>query len=117
MLVDTASMSRNGFLKPIKPSAKPDGPKQPPPNLPNEASRSSLWKQAGIAQKLNYFLASNLMHEASGYLSDPGSVGLLVAALGFQLSKGLRMARVDHPDENWTLAAINRSFDRIVISC
>ena len=57
------------------------------------------------------------MHEASGYLSDPGSVGLLVAALGFQLSKGLRMARVDHPDENWTLAAINRSFDEIVISC
>jgi hypothetical protein len=57
------------------------------------------------------------MHEASGHLSDPGSVGLLVAALGFQLSKGLRMARVDHPDENWTLAAINRSFDEIVISC
>ena len=55
MLVNTASMSRNGFLKPIKPSAKPDGPKQPPPNLPNEASSSSLWKQAGIAQKLNYF--------------------------------------------------------------
>jgi hypothetical protein len=40
-----------------------------------------------------------------------------MAALGFQLSKGLRMARVDHPDENWTLAAINRSFDEIVISC
>jgi hypothetical protein len=63
------------------------------------------------------FLTLNLMHKASGYLSDPGSVGLLVAALGFQLSKGLHMARVDHPDENWTLAAINRSFDEIVISC
>jgi len=50
-----------------------------------------------------------------GYLSNPGFVGFLVAALAFRLSNGLRMARVDHPDENWTLAAINRSFDQIVV--
>ena len=68
MLVNTAGMSCNGFLKPIKPSAKPDGPKQPPPNLPNEASRSSLWKQAGIAQKLNYFSRQILCMKLRGYL-------------------------------------------------
>ena len=49
-----------------------------------------------------------------GYLGLPGSVVLLVAALAFQLSKGLRMARVDHPDEIWSLAAMNRSFDQIL---
>jgi len=49
------------------------------------------------------------------YLGLPGSVLILVAALAFQLSKGLRMARVDHPDEEWTLAAINSSFDQIVV--
>jgi hypothetical protein len=48
-------------------------------------------------------------------LGLPGSALLLVAALAFHLSKGLRMARVDHPDENWTLAAIHSSFDQIVI--
>jgi hypothetical protein len=40
---------------------------------------------------------------------------LFVAALAFQLSKGLRMARVNHPDEIWSLAALNRSFDQILI--
>ena len=50
-----------------------------------------------------------------GYLGLPGSVLILVGALAFQLSKGLRMARVDHPDEEWTLAAINSSFDQIVV--
>jgi len=50
-----------------------------------------------------------------GYLSEPGLIGLLVAALAFRLSNGLRMARVDHPDESWTLAAIHRSFDQIVV--
>jgi hypothetical protein len=50
-----------------------------------------------------------------GHFRLPGPVVLLVAALAFQLSKGLRMVRVDHADENWTLAAINSSFDKIVI--
>ena len=50
-----------------------------------------------------------------GHSGLPGSVLLLVAALAFQLSRGLRMVRVDHADENWTLAAINSSFDQIVI--
>ena len=50
-----------------------------------------------------------------GYLNNPGFVGFLVAALASRLSDGLRMARVDHPDENWTLAAINRSFDQILV--
>jgi len=49
-----------------------------------------------------------------GPIGVPESAGLLVAALTFHLSKGLRTARVDHPDEIWTLAAINRSFDQIV---
>ena len=49
-----------------------------------------------------------------GFLGDPGSVQLLVAALASQLSKGLRMARVDHPDEIWTLEEINRSSDQII---
>jgi hypothetical protein len=42
VLVNTAGMSRNGFLKPIKPSAKPDGPKQPPPNLSAEFVKRSV---------------------------------------------------------------------------
>jgi|GEM_PF-5024308 len=50
-----------------------------------------------------------------GYLGLSGSVALLVAAIAFHLSKGLRMVRVDHPDEIWSLAAMNRSFDQILI--
>jgi hypothetical protein len=49
-----------------------------------------------------------------GFLVLPGSVVLLVAAVAFHLSKGLRVARVDHPDEIWTLGAINRSFDQVI---
>lgn len=49
-----------------------------------------------------------------GDLLMPGSVGLLVAAVAFHLSKGLRMAKVDHGDEIWTLGAIDRGFDQIV---
>ena len=49
-----------------------------------------------------------------GFLVLPGSVVLLVAAVAFHLSKGLRLARIDHPDEIWTLGAINRSFDQII---
>jgi len=49
-----------------------------------------------------------------GCFSLPWSGVLLVAALAFQLSKGLRMARVDHPDEIWSLGAMNRSFDQIL---
>jgi len=49
-----------------------------------------------------------------GFLVLPGSVVLLVAAVAFHLSKGLRVARVDHGDEIWTLGAINRSFDQII---
>jgi uncharacterized membrane protein len=37
-----------------------------------------------------------------------------VAAVAIHLSKGLRVARVDHGDEIWTLGAINRSFEQIV---
>jgi hypothetical protein len=54
---------------------------------------------AGIVQKAKQFHSSTLLHKASRLLGDPGSVHLLVAALPSQLSKGLRMARVDHPDE------------------
>jgi len=50
-----------------------------------------------------------------GFLVLPGSVILLVAAVAFHLSKGLRMARIDHGDELWTLGAINRNFDQIVV--
>jgi len=49
-----------------------------------------------------------------GCFGLPWSGVLLVAALAFQLSKGLRMARVDHPDEIWSLGAMNRSFDQIL---
>ena len=49
-----------------------------------------------------------------GSLLLPGSVTLLVTAVAFQLSKGLRMARIDHADELWTLGAIDRNFGQIV---
>lgn len=49
-----------------------------------------------------------------GFLVLPGSAILLVAAVAFHLSKGLRMARIDHGDELWTLGAINRNVDQIV---
>lgn len=39
---------------------------------------------------------------------------LLVAAVVFLLSSGFRLAKVDHPDELWTLMAINRSLDQVV---
>jgi hypothetical protein len=49
-----------------------------------------------------------------GFLVLPGSAMLLVAAVAFHLSKGLRIARIDHGDELWTLGAINRNVDQIV---
>ena len=49
-----------------------------------------------------------------GFLVLPGSAICLVAAVAFHLSKGLRMARIDHGDELWTLLTINRNVDQIV---
>jgi hypothetical protein len=44
---------------------------------------------AGIVQKAKQFHASTLCIKLRGFLGDPGSVQLLVAALASQLSKGL----------------------------
>jgi hypothetical protein len=46
VLVNTASMTRNGLLKPVKASATRDEPQQHRPNSSNEASLSPLWTQA-----------------------------------------------------------------------
>jgi len=46
VLVNTASMTRNGLLKPVQPSAQRNELKQPAPKSSNEASRSPLWKRA-----------------------------------------------------------------------
>jgi len=51
----------------------------------------------------------------SGPLLPAGSVILFLAAIAFHLSKGLRIARVNHGDELWTIGAINRSFDQILV--
>jgi hypothetical protein len=53
VLLKTASMTRNGLLKPVKPSATRDESNQPAPNSSTEASRSSLWKQACPEGKIN----------------------------------------------------------------
>lgn len=53
--------------------------------------------------------------KSPGFLLLPGPFLLLLAAIAFHLSKGLRMARIDHPDEIWTLGAINRSLDQIIV--
>ena len=101
MLLKTASMTRNGLLKPVKPSATRDESNQPAPNSSTEASRSSLWKQACPEGKINY--ASNLLHEASRPPKRPRICWPLGGGSPIPADNSQRMARVDHRDENWTL--------------
>jgi len=50
-----------------------------------------------------------------GLTSLPLPGVLFVAAVAFHLSQGLRMARVVHGDETWTIDAISRGFDQIIV--